>query len=158
MRPSRLATHPRIILATLVLLGGNALPATAELALQDFWIRAMPPGQSMTAAYGKITNTGESPEDITVASLPFAQRIEFHKSVEHEGAMRMQAITDLTLAPGQTLTLMPGGAHMMVMGVDDMPEEGERFDLCVDSTAGQQCSSAPVMKQGPMPDHSHHAH
>lgn len=158
MRPSRLATHPRIILATLVLLGGNALPATAGLALQDFWIRAMPPGQSMTAAYGKITNTGESPEGIIDASLPFAQRIEFHKSVEHEGAMRMQAITDLTLAPGQTLTLMPGGAHMMVMGVDDMPQEGERFDLCVDSTAGQQCTSAPVMKQGPMSDHSHHAH
>ncbi len=158
MQPSRLATHPHLILATLVLLGGNALPATAELALQDFWIRAMPPGQSMTAAYGKITNTGDSPEDISGASLPFAQRIEFHESVERDGAMQMQPLADLNLAPGQTLTLMPGGAHMMVMGVADMPKEGERFDLCVDSTAGQQCTSAPVMKQGPMPDHSHHAH
>jgi len=87
-----------------------------------------------------------------------AQRIEFHESVERDGAMQMQPLADLSLAPGQTLTLMPGGAHMMVMGVADMPKEGERFDLCVDSTAGQQCTSAPVMKQGPMPDHSHHAH
>ncbi len=139
---------------------GITLSAQAQINLESFWIRAMPPGQPMTAGYGKIINSSDGPTTILGASVTFADKVEFHETVTVDDAVRMQPMASITLEAGESLTLTPGGAHLMIMGVATMPSEGANVALCVQTTAKEACTKAPVMRQAPatMDMHHHHAH
>lgn len=131
--------------------------ASADLTLDTFWVRAMPPGQPATAAYGRITNTGTESTAITGASADFAKRAELHESVIEGGTSRMRAMGPVTLAPDETLELKPGGAHLMLMGITTMPAAESEVTLCVIAGSDKVCSSAPVLRAGPADEHDGHA-
>ena len=139
---------------------GITLSAQAQLALESFWIRAMPPGQPMTAGYGTIINSSDGPATILGASVTFADKVEFHETITVDDAVRMQSMGNLTLEAGESLTLTPGGAHLMIMGITTMPSEGANVALCVQTSDEEACTKAPVMRQAPatMDMHHHHAH
>ena len=139
---------------------GITLPAQAQLTLENFWVRAMPPGQPMTAGYGKIINSSNGPTTILGASVTFADKVELHETITVNDAVRMQPMGNLTLEAGESLTLTPGGAHLMIMGITTMPSEGTNVALCVQTSAEEVCTKAPVMRQAPatMDMHHHHAH
>ena len=70
----------------------------------------------MTAGYCDITNNGESPATITGFEGPV--RVAMHETTRHEdGMVRMRPLARLTIAPQQTLSLAPGGKHLMLFGV-----------------------------------------
>lgn len=112
------------------------LPALAcdGLALEQAWIRAAPPGAAVMAGYGKLVNHGSSP--VTIASLAGADfgSVELHRSSMVDGKMRMRRADPLTLAPGQSLELAPGGYHLMLMQPKQpMPGGSSRLSLhCAD--------------------------
>lgn len=139
---------------------GITLSAQAQLTLESFWIRAMPPGQPMTAGYGTIINSSDGPTTILGASVTFADKVEFHETITVDDAVRMQPMGNLTLEAGESLTLTPGGAHLMIMGITTMPSEGANVALCVQTSDEEVCTKAPVMRQAPatMDMHHHHAH
>ena len=139
---------------------GITLSAQAQLTLESFWIRAMPPGQPMTAGYGTIINSSDGPTTILGASVTFADKVEFHETITVDDAVRMQPMESLTLEAGESLTLTPGGAHLMIMGVAAMPSEGSDVALCVQTGAEETCVEAPVVRQAPAATdmHHHHAH
>ena len=159
----KISTTPGTLLTRLlgITLGASiALSAQAQLDLEGFWIRAMPPGQPMTAGYGKITNNSSEPTTILGASVTFADKVEFHETVTVDDAVRMQPMASITLQAGESLTLAPGGAHLMIMGITTMPSEGANAALCVQTSDEEACTKAPVMRQAPatMDMHHHHAH
>ena len=159
----KIGTTPGTLLTRLlgITLGASiALSAQAQLDLEGFWIRAMPPGQPMTAGYGKITNNSSEPTTIVGASVTFADKVEFHETVTVDDAVRMQPMENLTLEAGESLTLTPGGAHLMIMGVAAMPSEGANVALCVQTGAEETCVEAPVVRQAPAATdmRHHHAH
>ena len=139
---------------------GITLPAQAQLTLENFWVRAMPPGQPMTAGYGKIINSSDGPTTILGASVTFADKVELHETITVNDAVRMQPMGNLTLEAGESLMLTPGGAHLMIMGITTMPSEGANVALCVQTSDEEACTKAPVMRQAPatMDMHHHHAH
>ena len=57
---------------------GITLSAQAQLTLESFWIRAMPPGQPMTAGYGTIIISSDGPTTILGASVTFAEKVVFY--------------------------------------------------------------------------------
>ena len=128
----KISTTPGTLLTRLlgITLGaGIALSAQAQLDLEGFWIRAMPPGQPMTAGYGKITNSSAGPATILGASVTFADKVEFHETVTVDGAMRMQPIQNLTLEAGESLTLTPVGSHLIIICFAAMPNECSYLSL-----------------------------
>ena len=157
-RPIRGVSLSWFVMAALGM--GITLSAQAQLNLESFWIRAMPPGQPMTAGYGTIINSSDGPTTILGASVTFADKVEFHETVTVDDAVRMQPMEGLTLEAGESLTLTPGGAHLMIMGVTTMPSEGANVALCVQTNDEETCTKAPVMRQAPaaMDMHHHHAH
>jgi copper(I)-binding protein len=88
-----------------------------ELTIGHPWSRPTPRGAPTAAGYMTITNTGHALDTLIGASTPAAASLELHQSSMAGGIMRMRAAPEgLAIAPGQTVTLQPGGYHLMFMG------------------------------------------
>jgi len=120
-------------------------------------VRALPPTQANTAAYMVIENNGAAAVTIVGASSELAGRVEIHTTREVDGLQRMVQLEQLELAPGQRLELAPGGTHLMLLGLEQMPVAGQRVPLCLQPAAGGEvCVSAEVRTDGGSSSHEHH--
>jgi copper(I)-binding protein len=118
-----------------------------ELSLDDFWVRAMPPVAKSTAAYGRITNLGDTATVITGASAAFAGKAELHETRTEAGMAKMVAVMPMRLAPGESRTLAPGGLHLMLMQLARVPSSGEVVTICLQLEGGDEaCTDATVRK------------
>ena len=101
-----------------------ASPATAQVTFENAWIRAAAPGQAVVAGYCDIANAGEAPA--TVVAFRDADcegggcpiRVEMHETIERDGMVGMRPLPQLVVGAGNTLSLAPGGKHLMVFGLD----------------------------------------
>ncbi|MCY3831577.1 MAG: copper chaperone PCu(A)C [Chloroflexi bacterium] len=75
------------------------------------------PGES-SAVYMRVTNRGESDRVIVSAESEAAQRVEFHQTLVEDDIARMETIDSLIIPAGETLELQPGGAHIMLTGLN----------------------------------------
>ena len=57
-----------------------ATPALAGVVLDHGFVRAMPPGQKITAAYMSLTNTDAQDAVVSAVSSDMAARVEIHES------------------------------------------------------------------------------
>ncbi len=120
------SVYYRLRQAALVLLLSACGQSTgANLSVDSAWVRAMPPGSKMTAAYFSLhNNSGEEVRIISVSSPEFSSA-SLHESVIEDGVSRMLEIPVLVLKPGESVHLEPGGKHLMLMGSHsgDIPGE-----------------------------------
>lgn len=86
-----------------------------------------PPTAMSGGGYLTITNTGDTPDRLLDVRADFP-KVEIHESVVTDGVGRMLPVDDVEILPGQTVTLQPGGIHVMFMGLKGRPlVEGEKF-------------------------------
>ena len=100
-----------------------ALPAFAQVAVSDAWVRGTVAGQSATGAFMQL----KSPADTSLVSAasPVAKIVEIHEMKMDAGVMKMSAIEALAIPAGRTVELKPGGYHVMLMGLASPLKEGE---------------------------------
>jgi periplasmic copper chaperone A len=105
-----------------------ALLSTAALAhevtvgaleLSDLWTRATPPGAPTAAGYLTIANNGGEVDRLIAVSTPHAARGEIHEMAVTDGVMTMKPVDGIGIAPGESVTLAPGGLHLMFMGLTE---------------------------------------
>jgi len=58
-----------------------------------------------------------------------AERAELHRMEMKNGVMSMHPEGPLPLAAGDTVTLAPGGLHLMLIGLKRPLKSGDRFPL-----------------------------
>ncbi len=63
-----------------------------------------------------ITNTGDHADRLIAVRADFP-KVEIHQTVEKDGVAQMLPVEAIDLAPGATVTLKPGGYHVMFMGL-----------------------------------------
>ncbi len=103
-----------------ILFGFVFLVATSSvfgdsLTITDAWVKNLPPVTPMRAGYMTINNhTGQTIKIIGAESEVFTA-VDIHETVMKDGMMSMQALPHLTIAPGETAKLAPGGKHLMMM-------------------------------------------
>ena len=104
--------------------------APAGVVFQDPWIRAPIGSQTVTAGYCDISNHTQAEVVVTGFVDPAGtRRIEIHETVQDDGRARMRLLPRLTIPPGQTLSLQPGGKHLMLF---DMDAKAGVLDLAVE--------------------------
>jgi len=107
---------------------GNAPAETAWMAAGPLEIAnpvvGEPPVPDRAALYLSLRNPGEAAVRITGVEVPGA-RAELHETSLEDGVMRMRRLEALTLAPGETLALRPGGVHVMLLELERAPRGGE---------------------------------
>jgi copper(I)-binding protein len=111
------------LLILLAGLGACEFQAPEKIVVDEAWVRSMPPGTKMTAAYFNITNNGTEEIRIIGAGAAEFSSATFHKSVVTDGVASMVEIKEMVIDPGETVSLIPGGKHMMLTGgkFDEIP-------------------------------------
>lgn len=123
-------------LGGLMLVPGTALAndyKVGSLHIDRPWARATPPGAQVGGGYVTITNGGTEPDRLTGASSPVAGEVTIHQMEMVGGVMHMQSESGgLEIKPGETLTLKPGGYHLMFEHLKEPLKRGERVPATLD--------------------------
>ncbi|MCF6226501.1 MAG: copper chaperone PCu(A)C [Xanthomonadales bacterium] len=123
------------ILLSLLMLSAcqpSAQTPTAAFVVEDAWVRAMPPGQKMTAAYGVFRNSGSVSLRISEFSSPQYASVSLHETiVDSSGMSKMQEIQEMLIPPGEVFELEPGGKHLMLMGKYNNQTEEETDSVSI---------------------------
>ena len=129
---------------TEVTVGG--VPSDA-VSLTGVWARPVPTAGGTGGVFMTIHNTTAQDDTLIGGSSPIAQAVEVHETVDDNGMMRMQQLTDgLPVPAGSTVVLQPGGYHIMVIGVDAALDEGATIPLTLTfAVAGEMTVDVPVM-------------
>jgi hypothetical protein len=88
----------------------------ADIQVDDAWIAANPPGSRVAAMYLTLTNTGDEPITVTSIEVDGVPRVMIHETIEENGQLKMRHRGSLRLDAGETITMSPGGLHVMLMG------------------------------------------
>jgi periplasmic copper chaperone A len=89
------------------------------------WSRATPKGASSGAGYMTITNNGSAPDRVSCVSSDASAECQIHTMTMDNGVMKMRPVEGgLEILPGQTITLKPGGFHMMLLNLKHPLEAG----------------------------------
>jgi len=141
-----------------------ALPAAAHeftagnLTINHPWSRATPPTAKVGAGYLEIVNAGQAPDRLVAVESAVAGRIELHSMTLVDGVMQMRPLADgIAIPAGATVTLEPGGLHVMFMALAAPLVEGQRIAATlVFEAAGRVAVEFAVEALGAEPAHSAH--
>lgn len=101
-----------------------------DLEIKDPWIRAVPPSAQATAAFMTIRNTGDKAMTITGASSPIAEDVRpMVTTKQGDGIMGMEFVESFPIPAGGKRILEPGGDHIMLMKLREVPQVGSKVPL-----------------------------
>jgi len=122
--PAAIAAVVAMLVAVAACSASAAVPTIAQA-----WARPAPAGGN-TAAYLKITGAPVQSDALLSASSPAADMVQVHEvSTDASGMTGMHPIERLDIPAGSTVTLEPGGYHLMVMGVRSELAVGASIEL-----------------------------
>lgn len=154
-----------ILLAALLLPVGLAHAhqfQVGELEIAHPWSQELPPNAPTVAAYFVIENKGKTADRLLGVDSPIATLAELHEHVKHNDLMKMQPVSSVDIAPGQTITFAPMAYHVMLLNLTDrsLLSDGKRFPLTLHfEKAGPVTVNVAVQKNAPdghkTPTHAH---
>ncbi|RAH99892.1 copper resistance protein CopZ [Acuticoccus sediminis] len=110
--------------------GEQAAAVPATLDIETVWMRQPPPGASVAGGYLTVTNTGDTDDTLLGGTIGFARTVEVHEMAVTNGVMTMQEVEGgLVIPAGETVTLAPGGYHLMMLGLSGAPKAGETVPI-----------------------------
>lgn len=99
-----------------------------RLQLTHLWVRATPNAAPTAAGYLTVTNRGRTADRLLGGATPEAGAIEPHLMSMTGGIMRMRMASEgFEIGPGASLTLSPGGSHLMLIGPKHRFNPGDRL-------------------------------
>jgi len=127
---------------------------TDQVELKDAWARATPGKAENGAAYLTIVSPGA--DRLVSLSTPVAKKAQLHTMTTEGGVMKMRPLDGLDVPADQPVTLKPGGAHIMLMGLNQPLQAGQSFPLTLSfEKAGQREVTVAVEKPGAMGPEGH---
>ena len=144
--------------AAALLIAGAAAAQTTAVAVTEIWARASPGKADNGAAY--LTIEAPTTDRLTGVSTPVAKKAELHMMTMERttdgGVMRMRPLAGIDLPPGRKITLKPGGAHIMLVGLNQPLRPGQSFPLTLHfEKAGDSEVTVAIVKAGAMGPESH---
>ena len=115
----------------------EAAAQPAEPVFKRAWVRSLPPGMKMTAGFGVLTNETDKAIELVSFASPTFQSVSLHQTQEIDGVSKMAGVDSLTLQPGETVEMLPGGYHLMMMGPRQSMAPGNQVLIQMTSAAGQ---------------------
>jgi periplasmic copper chaperone A len=124
-----------LTLAALLFVGLTVWAAElTPIEVADAWARPTAGQGKMSAAYMTIANKGKADDLLKSARTAKAESVELQQAtVTAGGVMQMRKIEHgIPVESGTSLVLKPGGAHFMLVGVEDALEAGQQLVLTLE--------------------------
>ena len=162
-------TSALVISTTIFMIGCNDSPASSgnsmnmdnsssSLTFMNFYARATQ--DEMSAAYGMIMN--KTNNDINLTGVKITDKIikgmaEMHQTTIKEGIASMAKIEALTIPANGSVTLEPGGLHIMLMKLQGPLIKGDPLSLSFnDSDNNEYAVLLSIENMAMDMDHSKH--
>jgi copper(I)-binding protein len=101
-----------------------------DLVITQAWTRATPGGAKTGGGFLTIENKGTAPDKLIGASADSAGKVEVHEMATTDGVMKMRPVEGgLTIEPGKTVKLAPGGFHLMIMELKSPLKQGGKLPV-----------------------------
>lgn len=183
MRPTRMPVPPSrrhrpwLLLAGLLLALGSAscgadgsaestdaaqADRSGRISVSEAWVRATKgtDDPSMTAAFMAITNGTDADVRLLGATTPVTDMVQVHEMVmADDGHPVMQQATEgITIRAGKEQLLMPGGFHVMLMGLTDVLAPGQEVALTLEFSDGTTLEVTAPVKAFTEEEGHYHSH
>jgi len=106
-----------------------ALPAAAQVEIDQPWARATTPGAKLAGGYMVIRNQASAPDRLIGLSSPAAARVEMHVHLMENNIARMRHVPGYEVPAKGRFELKPGGAHLMFMRIRQPFNEGDKIPV-----------------------------
>lgn len=101
-----------------------------KVTIVDSWVRPAPEGRPISAAYLTICNRSDAAVVLTGAEAAVAEAVELHETTrDRDGVASMAPVDRIEIGPGDSVSLAPGGVHIMLIGVNQQIVPGDGVDL-----------------------------
>jgi copper(I)-binding protein len=138
-RPALMSMTRAIACVTLLSYIFLAAPARAEevkagdLVITQSWARATPGGAKVGGGYLTIENKGSAPDRLIGGSADIADKVQVHEMAMNNGVMTMRPLDKgLTIDPGKTVKLAPGGYHLMLFDLKSPLKQGDKLPVTLE--------------------------
>ncbi len=132
----------------------SSAPATdAAVTVTDAWIPQ--PASDTSAMFGMVSNSGSEAVSITGGSAPDVGMVQVHEFVKEGNKEVMQEVPGgLEIPAGGSVTLQPGGYHVMMMDVTADWQVGDEVPVTLEFTNNETVEVTAVVKarEGMNPD------
>lgn len=125
----------------------------ANISVTGAWARATMPGQPVSGAYMQIQSDADA--RLVGASSPAVPRVEIHEMKMDGDVMRMREVKAIDLPRGKTVSLQPGGFHIMLMNLPKPIAAGDVIPLTLVVEAGGRQQTVEVKAEARAMQHSH---
>lgn len=140
--------------------------AHTTLTVVNAWSRELPPSAPVGAAFMTIDNPSDQADRLLSAHSSIADITELHAHIHEGDVMRMVKVDGIDVPAHDSLTLKPGGYHVMLIDLKKPLVAGEQLPLTlqfehagqVDITVNIKSSDAGTAAEhtGQAMDHSTH--
>jgi periplasmic copper chaperone A len=104
-----------------------------DLVITQAWSRATPGGAKIGSGYFTIENNGKTADRLESVTADIAGKIEVHEMSTDNGVMKMRPVEGgLTIDPGKTVKLAPGGYHLMIMDLKSPLKQGDKIPVTLE--------------------------
>jgi periplasmic copper chaperone A len=115
---------------------------SATISVTDAWARVTMPGQPVSGAYMNIQSDADA--RLISASSPLIPQVEVHEMKMDGDMMRMREVKSIDLPKGKTVSLQPGGYHIMLMNLKKPITAGEIIPLALVIESGGKQQTVEV--------------
>lgn len=149
--------HQTILLAALSMLAFHASWAN-PVTVSKAWVRPTVPGQSVAGAYLDIT--AKQPARLVAARSPISPDVQIHWMQMDGEVMRMREVSAIGLPKNTTVSLKPGGYHLMLMQLKKPILAGETIPLTlvIETQGKRQAVKVKALAQANSAESSDAAH
>ena len=104
-----------------------AAGASAQVTVSQPWVRATVPQQTSSGAFMQLSSRTDA--RLVAVSTPAAGSADIHKMAMEGQTMRMGPVDGIDLPAGKTVSLAPGGYHIMLLDLKRQLKDGDTIAL-----------------------------
>ena len=107
---------------------------------------------AVTASYMLITNNGDSDDALISVETEAAASVEIHQTMMENDVMRMMPAEDTSIPADESLTMEPGGMHLMLIDLQQDLKVDETITLTLTFESGTEVQVEAVIQDMPPED------
>ena len=120
------------VLSLVVVLSASADRPDYNIHIEKAYSYATSARQKNGVVFMDIVNRMPMPDRLIAAYSDIAENVELHTHVMEGNVMKMRQVEHYDIPGGETFSLNPHGAHIMLMGLKSPLEKDQKFRLTLD--------------------------
>jgi periplasmic copper chaperone A len=129
--------------------------AHAEVVLENSYVYLPLKGSNATAGYMTLQNKGDKEVKFAVVSVEGFKKVESHETIEKDGRMSMQKVEDFVIPPKASLSLQPGGRHLMLFDPTKSFKPGDTVMVTYTLDGVKKTKKFKMLERTTEPAHHH---